>query len=139
MLVSENRWQRQPSMHADLSQEVANATPVPSKSEPPSSEVRPNTAHPSRLRPGAPSAGGSADVYSRKVPLQLSLCSLCLSTRPVALSSPCGCSLWLISPASLGTPGERKQPGVLPHTWRSSADLEGMDERVSEGMIVLVS
>ena len=136
MLVSENRWQRQPSPNADLGQEVANATPFPSKSEPPSSKVGPNTAHPSRLSPGAPPPGGSTDVYSRKVPLHLSVCSLCLSTWPVVLSSPCDCSLWLISPASLG---EHKQLGVLPHTWRSSADLEGMDEWVSEWMIVLVS
>ena len=115
-------------MHAGLSQGAANATPAPSRSEPPSSQVGPNTAHPSRLSPGAPSAGGSADVYSGKVPLQLSLCSLGLSTWFVALSSPCGGPLWLISPASLGALGERKQLGVLRLTWRSSADLEGMDE-----------
>lgn len=83
---------------------------------------------PQGLSPGAPSAGGFADVYSGKVPLQLSLCSLGLSTWFVALSSPCGGPLWLISPASLGALGERKQLGVLRLTWRSSADLEGMDE-----------
>lgn len=40
----------------------------------------------------------------------------------------CVALLYVISPASLGALGERKQLGVLPHTWRSSADLEGMDE-----------